>query len=822
MKASQARSRRSVAAGSGGAGRPGLVLLLAALIPVLIFVVIQTAVILGEGRDEQERLAMARATAISTQIDAEITADLRALTAVAQSINGVQLARNRPAPGRIEYNAELFPQWLGALIWSRDAQPDAPALFSSLPAEAIPNVQASWVRSLAGRPSSVGGIERIGDVVAPVIHLAVPRDPRNLGVSLVLQPGAFQSILTAGAPAGSVAALVDREGVFIARTVGIEERLGTPATTYVRDAISSGRSGLYRGRTYEGLENYTAFVTSDLTGWSVHIAVPHGLIEGPRARSLAAAVLGGLLCLAVMACLALLVASDMKRRRHEADMRSQAQKMETLGRLTGGIAHDFNNLLTVIVGNLEKLRRTMPEHVGSADGAAAIAAALEASDRAAKLTRSMLAYSRRQPLELRVLPVNDVVGHFAQIAGRTLGEGVLIEVDLDPEAGVIEVDDTQLGSAILNLAVNARDAMASAGTITIQTRRVSLSQDDDALGLKSGSYARLTVRDTGPGMDAATAARAFEPFFTTKPVGKGTGLGLSQVEGFARQLGGAADIETAPGQGTAVHLYLPLTAKQPDAARSGSAPTKSVSARPLSVLVVEDEDGVRANAIDLLRHMGHAVEAHSTAAAGLAALGAARYDLLFTDIVLPGDMNGNELAELARARQPDIAIILTTGYAGDALGGTADRFTVLPKPYSGADLETRIREVMGASAGSRRRRILLVEDETLIAMVAADVLVDAGFDVVDVATGGRALGELSHAAPPFDIAIIDLGLPDMDGLDLITEIRKRHPHLPVILASGRGAALDSEGGVPDVACIVDKPYAPAELVAAAKRMLGMT
>jgi len=217
--------------------------------------------------------------------------------------------------------------------------------------------------------------------------------------------------------------------------------------------------------------------------------------------------------------------------------------------------------------------------------------------------------------------------------------------------------------------------------------------------------------------------------------------------------------------------------------------------------------------------MGHAVQAYATAADGLAAMERSRFDLLFSDVVLGGDINGPRLAAEARARQTDIAVLLTTGYAGDALADADARDVVLPKPYSADDLAAKIGEAMRASGPARTHRVLLVEDETLVAMVAVDILTDAGFEVTDVATGRAALSALTAAAP-YDAAVIDLGLPDMNGLELLAEIRRLHPGLPVIVASGRGALLDAEGGVPGAASLVDKPYSASDLVSAVRRCIA--
>ena len=352
----------------------------------------------------------------------------------------------------------------------------------------------------------------------------------------------------------------------------------------------------------------------------------------------------------------------------------QSQKLEALGQLTGGVAHDFNNLLTVIIGALDIVQR----HPADAQRTERLAkAALDAAQRGEKLTRQLLAFSRRQPLRTEVLVIDAAVRESAQLYGRALGERYMLDLDLTaPEARVL-IDPAQLDAALMNLLVNARDAMDGGGVITLSSRVA-----DHCIGeTLRGPCLCLSVRDQGTGMDPATVARVFEPFFSTKPVGKGTGLGLSQVYGFASQSGGGAEIESEPGKGTTVSIFLPLTT----AAETRPEPERRIAdARPLHVLLVEDDPEVAELAQAMLRELGHRITFADTVEMALAALKTTPdLDLLLTDVVMPGPRNGVDLARLASALKPDLPILLTSGYTGEALDDAeAAPWPLLRKPYT--------------------------------------------------------------------------------------------------------------------------------------------
>ena len=382
----------------------------------------------------------------------------------------------------------------------------------------------------------------------------------------------------------------------------------------------------------------------------------------------------------------------------------QSQKMEAVGQLTGGVAHDFNNLLQIIIGNLETLERTVPE--GSGRMHRAVQSAMSGARRAASLTRRLLAFSRRQPLDPKPIDVNVLVTGMSELLHRSLGE--TIEIETVRAAGLwrAEVDANELESTILNLAVNARDAMKSGGRLTIETANTYIDEAYAAgqAEVTPGQYVSISISDTGEGMDADTIARAFEPFFTTKPVGRGTGLGLSQVYGFVKQSGGHVKLYSEPGHGTTVRIYLPR--QEGDVELAESVPDAPIpeGEREETILVVEDDDDVRAYSVESLRELGYRViEAHDGNAALRLLERQPRIDLLFTDVVLPGGLTGAQVAAQARAMRPDLTVLFTTGYARNAIvhHGRLDKgVQLLTKPFAFKDLAAKIRDVLDNSGRS--------------------------------------------------------------------------------------------------------------------------
>ncbi|MFY0610584.1 MAG: PAS domain S-box protein [Hyphomicrobiaceae bacterium] len=379
--------------------------------------------------------------------------------------------------------------------------------------------------------------------------------------------------------------------------------------------------------------------------------------------------------------------------RREALLR-QSQKMEAIGQLTGGIAHDFNNLLTVILGNLEMLSTKQTD---GARAAKLLEAASSAAERGAQLTTQLLSFARQQPLSPEVINVNDLVDDMSDMLKRTLGETIEFHAVLDEDVDSTFIDPVQLHNALLNLTINARDAMPRGGRLTIETSNVDLDADEARLRADAdpGHYVRMSVTDTGVGMPPEVQARVLEPFFTTKEQGKGTGLGLSMVHGFAKQSGGHVEIYSEIGYGTSISLYLPDANDDaaPRATSRAQAPVRKEGPSE-TVLVVEDDPNVREITVARLDHLGYLIVEAETGQQALDILAkGTTVDVLLTDMVMPGGMTGAELADRVRATYPKARVILTSGYARD--GSIPESGTPwLRKPYSLADLEKTLHDLL--------------------------------------------------------------------------------------------------------------------------------
>ena len=396
------------------------------------------------------------------------------------------------------------------------------------------------------------------------------------------------------------------------------------------------------------------------------------------------------------------VTRDLTEKQAIEDQLRQMQKMEAIGQLTGGIAHDFNNMLTVISGNIETLQRRLERDDPGAHRL--IAAALRGVERATTLTHRLLAYARRQPLDPRPIELNQLIIGMSDLLTRTLGENIKVESVLSGGLWQVSVDPNQVENAVLNLALNARDAMPGGGNLTIETANTYL---DEAYArahteVTAGQYVMLAVSDTGVGMTSDVVEKAFEPFFTTKQIGEGTGLGLSQVYGFVKQSGGHVKIYSEPGEGTTARIYFPRANMS---AATLEEPRRQARIPDLegteTILVVEDDPDVRTYTTEILRELGYRVlEAHEGDTALTVLATEPEIKLLFTDIGLPGPFNGRQLAEEARKRRADLKILFTTGYAQNAIihhGRLDPGVQLIVKPFSFTGLAAKIRRILSES-----------------------------------------------------------------------------------------------------------------------------
>ncbi|MGA8937450.1 MAG: ATP-binding protein [Pseudolabrys sp.] len=480
-----------------------------------------------------------------------------------------------------------------------------------------------------------------------------------------------------------------------------------PTSGFMLNVINRPEGGIVTTNSVDDVQRRIAYRKLGYSDLYVSDGLPTETIYSGWVRLMASHLIFGIPATLFLFVLVLLTMRRTRAFYAEAERRElaeqalrQSQKMEAVGQLTGGVAHDFNNLLTIIIGNLGIAKRGVVE----ARAERALNNALVGAERAAQLTQRLLAFSRRQPLNPRVLDVNKLIVSISDLLARTLGEN--IELETIGSAGLwnVEADASELESTLLNLALNARDAMPEGGKLTIETSNAYL--DDEYCrqheGLTAGQYVLVAVSDSGAGMSAETIDRAFEPFFTTKEAGKGTGLGLSQVYGFMKQSDGHVRIYSEPGEGTTIKLYLPRRYGD-EAALSGDDDIGSERGRGETILIVEDDDGVRQYASEILRDLNYQVIEAKDSATALRLLDAdKKFDLLLTDVVLPGK-NGRELATEVENRRPRTRVIFMTGYSRNAIvhHGRLDPGTeLIQKPLVERVLARKIRQVLdGGSSG---------------------------------------------------------------------------------------------------------------------------
>jgi PAS domain S-box-containing protein len=529
----------------------------------------------------------------------------------------------------------------------------------------------------------------------------------------------------------------------------------------------------------------------------------------------------------------------------------QAQKMEAIGKLTGGVAHDFNNLLQVISGNMQLLRR---EVAGNPHAERRLDNALAGVRRGAKLASYLLAFGRRQALDPRVVRIGRFIAGMEDMLRRSLGEEVEIETRIAPDLWHTLVDTAQVENAVLNLCINAHDAMKGAGQLVIEVSNTELADGcAGACEAVAGQYVMIAVSDTGCGMTAEVREQAFDPFFSTKPEGKGSGLGLSMVYGFVKQSGGHVKIESEVGEGTTVRIYLPRSLAPEDSA--GVPVQDAVVGGPETILVVEDDDGVRATVVDLLSELGYRVLKACDASAALAIVeSGVPIDLLFTDVIMPGPLRSPELARRARERLPDIAVLYTSGYTEDVImhGGRLDAdVDLLGKPYTREALARKVRHVLNnqrqrvqlrngaalpapgdasvadlvpaapqvpaataphADAANAGINILLVEDDEELRGVTAELLELLGHSVVQAGDADGALRLLDGA--DVDVLMTDISLPGVSGEALAQRARAIRPGLRVIYAAGQ-----QPHGSLDNCAVLLKPFSVEKLMGALNNTL---
>ena len=508
----------------------------------------------------------------------------------------------------------------------------------------------------------------------------------------------------------------------------------------------------------------------------------------------------------------------------------QAQKMDAIGNLTGGVAHDFNNLLQVISGNLQLLGADVN---GNERAERRVANAMAGVTRGSKLAAQLLAFGRRQPLAPKVVNVGRFVRDMDELLRRALGEAIEVETVIAGGLWNTLVDPSNVENALLNLAINARDAMSGQGRLTIEANNALL---DEAYAiahtdLRPGQYVMLAVTDTGSGIASDVLEKVFDPFFTTKPEGRGTGLGLSMVYGFVKQSGGHIKIYSEPGEGTTVKIYLPRSVQSED--RVVAIDEESVRGGDETILVAEDDEAVRETVVGMLSELGYRVLKARDAESALSIIESGiAIDLLFTDVVMPGPLRSPVLARKAAERQPGIAVLFTSGYTENAIvhGGRLDEgVELLSKPYTREQLARRVRHVLGnrvprvvppptpmlePAHKPSPLRVLVLEDDALIRMSICEMLESRGHIVFEAGDGNEAIRV--HGAESIDVLLADVGLPGLSGVDVAELMRKEQPDLPVIFATGDDTA---NGVVRDErTAVISKPYGVADLMDAIGRI----
>jgi len=600
-------------------------------------------------------------------------------------------------------------------------------------ADALAQVEAVWVFDADGRPLVASNIYPVpdasyrdrdyfaahaehdaglfvGEILQPRIRTEPPTPP-FFAVSRrrVMPNGAFGGVVqisvvpgelerfyaSIGRYPGAYYAMLRADGTFLARYPAASNLRRLDASTGFRKQIARDQAGgiYFSGSINDGRErligtrriaDYPIYVSTGIEVSAIRAewlsAMTAHLVFGVPATAALFAALGIALIRTRRA-----FAEGIRRERAETALR-QTQRLEAIGKLTGGVAHDFNNLLMVVNGSVERLlRRDRPP-----EDARYLGMIKTAADRGQSLTRQLLTFSRQQALNPEVVDLAARMPAIREMLQRSLRGDIEVRTDV-ASACRVSVDVGELDLAILNLGVNARDAMPNGGTLILRVRAVELDGAPDGL---RGSFAALSVRDTGSGIAAELLNRVFDPFFTTKEIGKGTGLGLSQVYGFAKQSGGTATIESAPEQGTVVTLYLPATtadvsAEAPTVDRSETQPFAS------RVLIVEDHQDVAVLARDLLGELGCSATIAASAEEGMQVLRRERFDLVLSDILLPGGKTGLDLARDIRKAFPGLALVLATGFSASAEEALRDGFLVIRKPYGRAQLAEALGKVLG-------------------------------------------------------------------------------------------------------------------------------
>ena len=670
-----------------------ILLFLAALLPLVVLSAVLGAGALRQGQRAMVDDAQDRVAVLAAGVGRELNAQVEVIQTVTQS----PLMDGKIDQARYDQLAERLlryrPLWRALTLSDAQGQrlTDYPRLASSVPRKVIDKVShAEAVRT--GRPV-------IGQILTPpklrpafVIFAPVVRDGKvDYVLDAVVEPEVIRSLLLSNQlPSGWRAGILDRSFRVVTRTIR-PDVAGSLAAPEARAAMARSPVGFYRAMGSDGTPLVVAYRILPGSGWSVHVAMPQANYEAPFRRALWLVGLGAATSLMIVILFMWLLLREIRLRQREAAALEESRRLEGLGRITGGVAHDFNNLLMIMQGSAELLKR----RVGDERASALVDAILTAGQRGQTLTRQLLAFGRRsshQPVSFRL---QDRVEALGALLKQSVQPEVAVGLDVPPAAWPIHADPDALEMALLNLAVNARDAMPEGGRLTIAAANAVLVRGrDDGTGLR-GDFVALSVADTGVGIPQDQLVQVFEPFYTTKAPGKGTGLGLSQVYGFAKQSNGAVTIRSRSGEGTTVTLYLPRGAAPcVPSPRTQSADMQRERGR---VLLVEDNPDVADVTQAMLSALGYNVSWFSDAPSALEALEAGEaVDVLLSDIALGAAMSGLDLARRVQERRFDLSIVLMTGYSEALASGVSHGFPVLAKPFGQVQVAEAIRRAREA------------------------------------------------------------------------------------------------------------------------------
>ncbi|WP_162937475.1 ATP-binding protein [Indioceanicola profundi] len=674
-----------------------VLLALAAVLPILAFSVGLGVTWLHAKQEAMEQEAENRVIYLAQLVNRELTSQIDSLLVLAEALP-VDGAVDRDTFADIaERVRSRHPLWRVVVLSDPDGNRliDIPDPVGGGPGKVVD--LESHARAVATSAPVVGTTLRgpRGNA-AFAIRVPVIRKGQLLYIlTAVVEPRRIQDFLLAnGLPPDWYCAVVDAGGNVAARLPNPEKLTGYPANSRLLRIREEQPEGFYDGLSTEGTPLRSVYRRLPDFGWSIHVGLPREVFAAPLRQAGGLMLGGGVVCAALAMLFATVFLRELRTRRRQDVAREETRRLEAMGQMTRGVAHDFNNLLQAMTACL-----SLVEKKADASGLRPVLdAGYQAVDRASRLTRQLLAFARRQPLEPRPVSIRDQLLSMSELMARTLRPDIRLDIDLPPDIWIVEVDPTQFEFTVLNILANARDAMPGPGALGIQARNMPRPSKEGE-GLLVGPCVALSVSDTGGGMSPEIVARAFEPFFTTKQASGGTGLGLSQAYGFARQSRGAISIDSQPGRGTTVTLLLPRSDKAVADGRAEAGQAPEVSGG--TVLLVEDDPIVGAMLAAVLTDIGYDLRRAFSADEALRVLSTdSSVDIVLSDIVMPGTLSGVGLLREIRRYWPAFPVVLMSGYSEELMEGADAK--LIGKPFTVADLTTALEAELRARGAKSR------------------------------------------------------------------------------------------------------------------------